>query len=176
MGRLEDIGFVEIRWKESFDGVIYAEGLRDYIIDTDNEVTVMDGDKVVKTIQGIDLHHAVGMVIGNEAVCRWQMRDRRAQRKDFAPSKGYTLGHIDNIEIDLYQAFDAWTKCRASRSSESFAEGIAHALGILRGTSCDDEWEQIEEKWKEVNLRVKGADDLEPQSHGSQAQTETTPI
>lgn len=66
---------------------------------------------------------------------------------------------IEKIEIDLYAAYDEFKKnellscvdCGQSRE-EAFAEGIAHALGILRGSSCDYEWEQIEEKWKEVNL------------------------
>ena len=32
--------------------------------------------------------------------------------------------------------------------AQGLAEGIAHALGVLRSTSADSEWEEAENRWK----------------------------
>ena len=56
----------------------------------------------------------------------------------------------EQIRDDLDQAYSNWKTNENPSESEfhvGFAEGIAHALGVLRSTSADTEWEAAEERY-----------------------------
>lgn len=152
MSKLEEFGIVDLRWSEK-DGNVYATGLQDYIIFPDGEVATFLNSQHVKSVQAIDMWHAVGMVYAGESVARWNLRNGK-------PRSAYQRGgnidpQINELERDLFAAFDAFKKgsdcvdCGVT-PEENFAEGMAHALGIMRSTDADTEWNSIEEKWNSV--------------------------
>lgn len=49
--------------------------------------------------------------------------------------------------MDLFDSSVGNDRLEEIWRSESFAEGIAHALGVLRSTSADTEWEAAEERY-----------------------------
>lgn len=92
MGRLSDLGVVDIKWTEDDDGNISAEGLQEYDIDKDNELAVFHGEECVKVIQGVDLCHAVSMVYSAEAVCRWNLRNGKTGNGHKINERGWDIG------------------------------------------------------------------------------------
>lgn len=155
MSRLEELGVVELLWQETDDGTVYAYGLQQYVIHPDNEVSTIRGDDI-ETRQAVDFCHAVGMVGAGEAVCRWRIREGTKSPSDFLPDRGRIIDQIKQIQVDLYQAYDLHQKEMSAHGQDvenydRLAEGIAHTLGILKGTTADVEWVEIEKLWKEAN-------------------------
>ena len=85
-------------------------------------------------------------------------------------SGGYPGKNIfETIEIDLFQAYDQYRKesckdhrgrqdfecrqCTDRELAEKFAEGIAHAFGVIKGTDADTEWAEIDKKWTEAKAK-----------------------
>jgi hypothetical protein len=75
MTRLAELGVVDVKWTEDEDGNVFAEGLQEYEIDTNNELAVFQGEKCTKVHECVDFCHAVAMVYAGEAVCRWNLRN-----------------------------------------------------------------------------------------------------
>ena len=169
MGKLEELGVVEVLWDEAEDGTVFAYGLKNYIIYSDNSMAVLSGADVTWR-ECVDFCHAVAMVYSAEAVCRWNLRDGKAKRADFNSDGGRTIDKIRSMEVDLYQAFDLYQKENAAHATDvenwdRFAEGLCQALGIMKGTSADQEWAGIEEKWKEVNeQKSKGEESIKTET------------
>lgn len=92
MSRLSDLGVVDIKWGEDDDGSVYANGLQDYEIDTDNELAVFQGEKCVKVMECVDLCHAVAIVYASEAVCRWNLRNGKTGNGHRINEKGWDIG------------------------------------------------------------------------------------
>lgn len=92
MSRLSELGVVDVKWTEDDDSNVFAEGLQEYEIDTDNELAVFQGDKCVKVIEATDFCHAVSMVYAGEAVCRWNLRNGKTGNGNAVNEKGWDLG------------------------------------------------------------------------------------
>lgn len=75
MSKLAEAGIVVVEWTEDEDGNVFAEGLQDYEIDTNNELAIFQGDKCVKVQKCNDIWHAASMVYSAESVCRWNIRN-----------------------------------------------------------------------------------------------------
>jgi hypothetical protein len=73
--RLAEAGLVGLAWTEDEDdGMIMAEGLQSYEIDTANELAVFQGTKCLEVVKCADFYHAVAQVNAREAVCRWHIQ------------------------------------------------------------------------------------------------------
>ena len=92
VGKLSELGVVNIKWGEDDDGCVYANGLQDYEIDTDNELAVFQGEKCVKVMECVDLCHAVAIVYASEAVCRWNLRNGKTGNGHRINEKGWDIG------------------------------------------------------------------------------------
>lgn len=92
MSRLAEAGVVDIKWTEDEDGNVFAEGLQEYEIDTDNELAIFQGDKCKRVVKAVDLCHAVSMVYSGEAVCRWNIRNGKTGNGHKINDKGWDIG------------------------------------------------------------------------------------
>ena len=161
MGRLESLGIVDLRWDEQKNGNVLAYGMQDYIIDTNNVILVFLNGEHIKTRECIDFCHAVAIVEANEATCRWNIRNGKPKNSYQTQPGGFVAAAIRQLEQDLFQAYHEYREYHTGANGEevvveelasmkSFAEGIAHSLGNMRGTDADTEWDSIEEKWNSV--------------------------
>lgn len=92
MTRLADAGVVEIKWSEDEAGNVFAEGLQEYEIDTDNELAIFQGDKCTKVYECMDLCHAVAMVYSHESIMRWNLRNGKTGNGHKINEKGWDIG------------------------------------------------------------------------------------
>jgi|SRR6516165_95995 hypothetical protein len=93
MTRLSDAGVVEISWEEDEkDGMVYAEGLQSYEIDSNNELAIFNGDKCIKVYRCGDLQHAVSVVYANESVCRLNIKKGMTGNGHKINERGWDLG------------------------------------------------------------------------------------
>lgn len=65
---------------------------------------------------------------------------------------------VEKIRDDLDAVYKEYKDQEKSGGADVFfnmhiAEGIAHALGILRGSSADHEWEEAEQRYEQTRLR-----------------------
>lgn len=158
VGRLESLGIVDLRWDEQKNGNVLAYGMQDYIIDTNNVILVFLNGEHIKTRECIDFCHAVAIVEANEATCRWNIRNGKPKNSYQAQPSGFVAAAIRQLEQDLFQAYHEYRNFKDSPDWDEvdegnmygLAEGIAHALGVMRGNSCDEEFEAIKDKWESV--------------------------
>jgi hypothetical protein len=93
MTRLAEAGVVEIKWEEDEDdGMVYAEGLQFYEVDTKNELAIFHGEKCVKVHECVDLCHAVSMIYASEAVCRWNLKNGKTGNGHRINERGWDIG------------------------------------------------------------------------------------
>lgn len=57
---------------------------------------------------------------------------------------------LDTVFADPDKEFNG--KEFADVADDMFAEGIAHALGVLRSTSADEEWDEAVNRWETKNV------------------------
>jgi hypothetical protein len=91
MGKLAELGVVDVKWSEDENGNVFAEGLQEYEIDDKNELAVFQGEKCVKVIEAVDLCHAVSMVYAGEAVCRWNLKNGKTGNGNLINERGWDL-------------------------------------------------------------------------------------
>lgn len=148
ISKLKQYGVVDVLWNEKNE-VVYASGLQDYAIYPDGMVATFLNGQLIKEYQSIDMWHAIGMVYAGESIARWGLRNGKSR---LAYQPGGNVEHqIRQLEIDLYTSYDRFRQNEEEKWTEGFTEGLATALGLMRGTDCDTEWDAIREKWEEVN-------------------------
>jgi hypothetical protein len=92
MTRLSETGVVSIKWEEDEAGNVFATGLQEYEVDTNNELAVFHGAKCVKIHQCVDIFHAISMIEAGEAVCRWNIKNGRTGNGHKINEKGWDIG------------------------------------------------------------------------------------
>ena len=60
---------------------------------------------------------------------------------------------LDTVFSDPDREFNLERHEFSDIADDKFAEGIAHALGVLRGTSADEEWRLAEERYSNARNR-----------------------
>lgn len=77
---------------------------------------------------------------------------RVVHEMDLANSHGGFAGKslADKMRDDLDEAYQEWKDDEGTKDYwTGFCEGICQALGVLRGSSCDAEWELMEARYQE---------------------------
>lgn len=92
MTRLAEVGLVDVKWTEDENGNVFAEGLQEYEIDTNNELAIFQGEKCIRIQECMDLVHAASMVYSWEAVCRWNLKNGKTGNGHKINEKGWDMG------------------------------------------------------------------------------------
>ena len=90
--RMDAAGITELKWEEDEEGNIFANGLAEYEIDTNNELAVFHDDKCVKVHEAVDLCHAASLVYAHEAVLRWNIKNGKTGNGHRINDKGWDIG------------------------------------------------------------------------------------
>jgi hypothetical protein len=91
MTRMAEAGITTLVWSEDEKGNIFAEGLAEYEIDTNNELAVFHAEKCVKIHEAVDLCHAAALVYAHEAVLRWNIRNGKTGRGYPVNERGWQI-------------------------------------------------------------------------------------
>lgn len=76
--RLDEAGIHSIVWQEDEDGLVYADGLQGYEIDTSNVLAIFQGPACVQIQECNTLETAVAIAEASERVCRWNIQQGAA--------------------------------------------------------------------------------------------------
>lgn len=92
MSRLAEAGLVNLIYSEDDDGNVFAEGLAEYEIDTNNELAVFHGETCVKVHECESLVHAASIIGSHEAVLRWNIKNGKTGNGHKINEKGWDIG------------------------------------------------------------------------------------
>lgn len=91
MSKIAEAGIVTIKWSEDEDGNVFAEGLQEYEIDSDNEMAIFQGEKCTRVVKVEDLCHAAALIYSMEAVCRWNIKQGKTGRGYKVNDRGWQI-------------------------------------------------------------------------------------